>query len=132
MTKLEAKRNNFENALNRLREATAEFGKSNFNDLMRDGVIQRFEFTYELAWKTVKEYLEHIGIVDIHSPKAIFKEAYSQKLIVNEEAWLSMLSDRNLTSHVYKEEMAEEIVQRITGQYMKELEKLLSRLKTAT
>lgn len=51
---------------------------------------------------------------------------------LTEEAWLSMLSDRNLTSHVYKEEMAEEIVQRITGQYMKELEKLLSRLKTAT
>lgn len=128
MSKLETKLINFGNALQRLQEAAVEFSNSNANDLMRDGVIQRFEFTYELAWKTTKEYLQHIGIVHINSPKAIIKEAYAQKIIVNEQNWLLMLSDRNLTSHVYKEEMAKEIVERILGQYIEEFEKLLTKL----
>src|SRR5690554_2428310 len=129
MSKLEIKLNNFGNALRRLSDAASEYSMSNANDLMRDGVIQRFEFTYELAWKTTKEYLQSIGIVDINSPKAIIKEAYGQKLIVNEQNWLLMLSDRNLTSHVYNEEMAKEIVGRITSDYIDEFEKLLINLQ---
>src|SRR5512136_2991361 len=109
MSKLETKLTNFNNALNRLKQAIEEFNKDTSSDVIRDGVIQRFEFTYELAWKTTKEYLEDIGIVDRNSPKTVIKEAYAQRLIVNEENWLLMLSDRNMTSHVYKEEMAEEI-----------------------
>ena len=94
-------------------EAVEEFERNNVSDVIRDGVIQRFEFTYELAWKTAKEYLEDIGIVDKTSPKAVIKEAFAQKLIIDEKSWLLMLNDRNLTSHVYKEEMAEEIAERI-------------------
>lgn len=129
MSKLETKLINFKNALDRLREAVVEFKREDASDVVRDGLIQRFEFTYELSWKTTKEYLEDIGIVDKNSPKAVIKEAYVQKLIVNEKNWLLMLNDRNMTSHVYREEMAEEIAERITTYYVKEFELLLERLQ---
>ena len=128
MSKLENKITNFNNVLQRLMEAANEYGKKDASDVIRDGLIQRFEFTYELAWKTTKEYLEDTGIVDKNSPKAVIKEAYAQKLIENEESWLLMLSDRNMTSHVYKEEMANEIAGRIAGSYIKEFEALLQKL----
>lgn len=132
MSKLETKRVNFKNAVNRLREAVTEFKQEGASDVVRDGLIQRFEFTYELSWKTTKAYLEDIGIVDKNSPKAVIKEAYAQKVIINEENWLLMLTDRNMTSHVYREEMAEEIAEeiaeRITTCYLKEFEMLLEKL----
>lgn len=129
MRKLEAKLNNYKNALERLKEAALEFKCEGSSDVIRDGLIQRFEFTYELSWKTIKEYLEEIGIVDKNSPKAVIKEAYTQKLIVNEENWLLMLNDRNMTSHVYEEKMAEEIAQRISNHYIMEFELLLEKFK---
>ncbi len=129
MSKLETKLNNFTNALQRLKEAAIELEKDDASDVVRDGLIQRFEFTYELAWKTTKQYLEEVGIVDNNSPKAVIKAAYAQNLIFNEQNWLLMLNDRNLTSHVYKEEIAEEIAERITDYYINEFEKLLSKLQ---
>lgn len=128
MGKLKAKLNNFRSALQRLKEAVYELEKSITNDIVRDGVIQRFEFTYELAWKTTKEYLEDLGIVDTNSPKAVIKEAFAQKLILNEDIWLLMLRDRNMTSHVYKEEMAQEIADRIRKSYVKEFEDLFNQM----
>ena len=128
MSKLAVKLSNFKNALQRLKEAAIELEQINASDVVRDGLIQRFEFTYELAWKTTKEYLEDIGIVDKLSPKAVIKEAYAQKIIVNEQNWLLMLQDRNMTSHVYKEEMAQEIAERIIGCYINELELLLKKI----
>ena len=71
MAKFETKLINFNNALQRLKEAAVELEKIDASDVVRDGVIQRFEFTYELAWKTTKEYLEGLGIVDRNSPKAV-------------------------------------------------------------
>ncbi len=97
--------------------------------MVRDGLIQRFEFTYELSWKTTKEYLAEQGIVDINAPKSVIKEAFAHKLITNEQHWLLMLNDRNMTSHVYKEEMAEEIAERIVSCYVQEFELLLEELQ---
>lgn len=128
MSKLETKLSNFRNALQRLKEAATELQQRSASDVVRDGVIQRFEFTYELAWKSTKAYLEDIGIVDKLSPKAVIKEAYAQKIILNEQNWLLMLQDRNMTSHVYKEEMAQEIAERIIVHYINEFELLLQKL----
>lgn len=83
MSKLETKISNFDNALQRLKDADLEFNKQGVSDVIRDGFFQRFEFTYELAWKTTKVFLEDSGIFDINSPKAVIKEAYAQKLISN-------------------------------------------------
>ncbi len=128
-SKFVAKLSNFRNALQRLKEAVNEFNQPDASEVIRDGVIQRFEFTYELAWKTTKVYLEDIGIVEINSPKAVIKEAYAQKLLGEEKNWLLMLNDRNMTSHMYKEEMAEEIAERISNIYIKEFELLLQKLQ---
>lgn len=128
-SKFETKLANFKNAQERLLEAVKEFKQPDASDVVRDGVIQRFEFTYELAWKTIKVYLEDVGIVDVNSPKAVIKEAYTQKLLTDEKNWLLMLNDRNLTSHMYKEEMAKEIAERISSYYIKEFELLLQKLQ---
>ncbi|KAB3535522.1 nucleotidyltransferase [Alkaliphilus pronyensis] len=128
MGKFKTKRVNYKKALDRLKEAAEEFNNTT-SDVVRDGLIQRFEFTYELSWKTAKEYLEDVGITDKNSPKAVIKEIYAQKLIDNEENWLLMLNDRNMTSHVYKEEMAEEIAERIVRKYIQEFELLLEKLQ---
>lgn len=64
-------------------------------------------------------FLEDTGIVDINSPKAMLKDVYAQKLIGDEKNWLLMLNDRNMTSHIYKEEIAVEIAERISGCYIK-------------
>ncbi|GAA0367933.1 nucleotidyltransferase substrate binding protein [Bacillus horti] len=128
MSKFEVKLTNFYKALQRLREAVKEFQQAGATDVVRDGLIQRFEFTYELSWKTTKEYLESIGLVDRNSPKAVIKEAYAQKLIEDEDQWILMLHDRNMTSHVYNEELAEEIASRIANIYVNEFQQLLDKI----
>lgn len=80
--------------------------------LALDGTIQRFEFTFELAWKTLKAFLEDQGII-CRSPKACFKEAFKMGWIEDEESWISLLQARNMTSHVYSEGMAVEIYESI-------------------
>lgn len=129
MNKLENKIDNFKNAVNRLLEAAEELKKDETNSVVRDGMIQRFEFTYELSWKTTKEYLEHIGIAGKTSPRSVIKEAYAQNLIEDEKSWLIMINDRNLTSHVYSERMAQEICSRIIEMYIKQFCILLNSLE---
>lgn len=127
MAKQNTRLMNFNRALNRLKEAALEFRQSD-SDVVRDGLIQRFELTYELAWKSTKEVLEEIGIIDKNSPKAVIKEAYAQKMIANENNWLLMLKDRNTTSHIYKEALAKEIADRIADYYIQEFDSLLAAL----
>jgi len=70
-----------------------------------------------------------LGITDINSPKAVFKEAFAQNIIDNEDVWLTIIKDRNMTSHVYKEETADEIALRIVSEYIDAFQKLLNNLK---
>ncbi|MBE9541250.1 MAG: nucleotidyltransferase substrate binding protein [Proteobacteria bacterium] len=84
--------------------------------LALDGTIQRFEFTFELGWKTLKTFLEDQGIV-CYSPKNCLKEAFKMEWIDNEDDWLSLLKARNMTSHVYSEEMATEIYKTIKNNH---------------
>ena len=130
MNKFQIKLNNYKNALSRLHEAIEE-EKASKSLAVRDGAIQRFEFTSELAWKTVREYLLSEGVTDINSPKKVMREAYNNDLIENTEGWLRILDDRNLTSHVYDDEDAADIYNRIMNEHIKlfdELEKVLDRL----
>lgn len=78
------------------------------NDLVRDAVIQRFEVTYELAWKTVKLYLEIIG-VETRNPKETIREALQQGLIEDGNGWSLLHQMRNLTRHTYDEHLAEDV-----------------------
>ena len=77
-----------------------------------DAMIQRFEFSFELMWKSAKACLELQGI-EASSPREVLQKSYGLKWIDNEALWLMMLNDRNLTSHTYHEAIANEIMGRI-------------------
>jgi nucleotidyltransferase substrate binding protein (TIGR01987 family) len=103
-------------ALKRLREAAAQPE----SDLVRDAVIQRFEFTFELVWKSLKLYLERQGL-DCGGPRSTIKKAFAEGLIKSPgeaDIWLHALEDRNLTSHAYDEALAIRIYQHVVNEYV--------------
>ena len=130
MSKFETKFNNFKNALQKLKDGISDYDKAKI-ETIRDGVIQRFEFTTELAWKSVREYLLTEGIIDINTPKTVMKEAFSAGIISNEQGWLQILNDRNATSHIYDEEEAVEIFDRIITQHINLFNELFVKLENA-
>ncbi|MDC3424709.1 nucleotidyltransferase substrate binding protein [Aquibacillus sp. 3ASR75-11] len=115
---------NLGKALNRLEEAVEGPVE---NQLMIDGVIQRFEFTIEQFWKTLKRILKSEGI-QTSTPKESLQQAYKVGWINDEKMWLSMLKDRNLTSNTYDENVANEIYQRIKL-YIPEMRRTYSIIK---
>ncbi|MBU5484090.1 nucleotidyltransferase substrate binding protein [Clostridium sp. MSJ-11] len=121
-----SKLHNFIKALDRLKEGLLQYNDE--NELLRDGLIQRFEFTFELAWKTLKELFEDEGLMGLNSPKSVLKEAFSAGIIENEKLWLDMLVDRNSTSHMYSESNAIEICKNIKEEYTKALEDLKDKI----
>ncbi len=126
MSDINNKLTNYKRALARLKEGIVKLDDD--NDLLRDGLIQRFEFTFELAWKTLKAIFEDEGLRGLNSPKSVLREAFAAELIVDEEMWLEMLSDRNSTAHVYNEKLAIEICNNITEKYVMVLERLDDRI----
>ncbi len=122
MKKLHDKYDNFTKALKRLNEANTAYKGHSENDIYQDALIKRFEFTFELAWKTLREFMSEQGYVaNIPSPKGVLSLAYSESFIQDEDIWLNMLEDRNLTSHDYGRELSFAIADRISNQYCKEL-----------
>ena len=117
-----------ENAVSRLDEAIKDSKKIELSTL-KDGVIQRFEFALELSWKILKTYLVNEGIDCVNTPKSVVREAYKAGIIKSGEIWIEMIDDRNLTSHIYSQSMADDIYLRITKKYFKELELLFYYLK---
>ena len=97
------------------------------NQLDRDGVIQRFEFSFELLWKTLKLFLSNEGI-RTKSPKEALKETFRYGLIKDEGLFLDMLEDRNQTSHIYSEDISKEIFNRIKKKYLNAFKTLLKEL----
>ncbi|AHF08044.1 nucleotidyltransferase substrate binding protein [Desulfitobacterium metallireducens] len=120
--------NNFQNALARLNEGIAKYDES--DELAGDGLIQRFEFTFELAWKTLKIVFEDEGLTGLNSPKTVLREAFAADLIQDEELWLAMLSDRNSTVHIYSQQLAKDICHNIQEKYIFALTELLKRINT--
>jgi len=115
---------NFERALRLLREAMAE-GPEALNQLEKEGVIQRFEYCFELAWKTVKDYMEASGIVfDVVMPRQVIKEAFAAKVLNDGATWIAMLDHRNLLSHTYDPVVIEQAVAAIHQRYLPQLEQL--------
>lgn len=117
----------FINAVNRLEEALEEC-ESNQTQLLRDGVIHRFEFCTELAWKTAREYLLDQGYIDINSPKSVMKLAYADGLIDDELSWIALLNSRNQTAHIYDENTACVIFENIRDKYLSLFQKLINKL----
>ena len=100
----------------RLLDDALENDIEDFNDLESMGVIQAFEMSFELAWKTLKDFLEYQGY-DVKSPRGTIREAFKQGYLPSAETWLQCLEDRNATSHAYDEEMAVQVLEVIRDDY---------------
>lgn len=96
-------------------------------ELERAGIIQFFEITFELAWKVLKDYLESEGYM-VKSPRETVKQAFQIGLIDNGHIWIDALSNRNLTTHTYDEELATKMTSEILNAYLPELDKLYNKL----
>ena len=119
---------NFSRAFGRLQHALQEGAKA-LNELEQEGVIQRFEYTFELAWNTLKDYLEYDGVVlTSATPRAVLRKAYQAKLISDGERWIDMLTDRNRMSHMYDSDTFEAIIKEIEERYVERFHELHSRL----
>ena len=119
---------NFSRAFSLLREAL-EDGLESLSELEREGVIQRFEYTFELAWNTLKDRLEYDGVVFATvTPRNVIRQAYQARLIEDGETWIDMLTDRNLMSHTYDSERFEQVIRNIICRYLRILEKMYTRL----
>lgn len=96
-------------------------------ELERAGIIQFFEMTFELAWKVLKDYLESEGYM-VKSPRETVKQAFQIGLIDNGHVWIDALSNRNLTTHTYDEELAQKMTKEILMAYLPELESMHDKL----
>ncbi len=127
MDKFSDKLSKLKNALDRLNESVVEYSQTKSLSV-RDGAIQRFEFCTELAWKTLREKLLTEGIVEVNSPKSVMREAYSIGLITDEIKWVDLISDRNLTSHIYSDDTANTVYKNIENVYCKLFSDLVEKL----
>ncbi len=114
---------NFKRAFARLADAAAQAKQRKLSELEEQGLIQAFEFTHELAWNTLKDFLEARGtVVRIYGSRDATREAFAAELIVNGEAWMNMIEHRNETSHTYNQNIAAAIVAAILTRYVTEFE----------
>jgi nucleotidyltransferase substrate binding protein (TIGR01987 family) len=109
--------NNYSKALQTLRRAVELAGQRDLSELEEQGLIQGFEFTHELAWNVLKDYLEEQGIIGIIGSKNATREAFRNGLISDGESWMDMIKARNLTSHTYNTDIAEGIAQDILTRF---------------
>ena len=87
--------------------------------LEQEGVVQRFEYTLELAWKTAKDFLEAAGaVISPVTPRQVFKDAFAAKILVDGHVWIAMLDHRNLLSHTYDPAVFAQAVEAITTRYL--------------
>ncbi|MBN2894183.1 MAG: nucleotidyltransferase substrate binding protein [Bacteroidales bacterium] len=117
---------NYEKAFFQLKKGVDSFDY--LEDIGKEGLIQRFEYTLELAWKTLKDYLASKEVI-AKFPKDVIKYAFQAELVDNGELWLQMLSDRNLMAHTYDESNFLNALDKIVSLYFFEMQKLYNVLK---
>lgn len=118
---------NYNKAFEQLQEAVNLSKIRELSNLEKQGLIQCFEYTHELAWKTLKDFLESHGAVDLFGSKDAIRQAFKLGILSNGEVWMNMIKSRNQTSHIYDEKTAEEIMTLIVDSYFSEFAFLLSK-----
>ncbi|MBT8420821.1 MAG: nucleotidyltransferase substrate binding protein [Gammaproteobacteria bacterium] len=116
--------NNYQKALQTLVEAVELARTRDLSRLEEQGVIKSFEFTHELAWNVLKDYLEHKGLTGIIGSRDATRLAFRNNLIEDGEAWMEMIEDRNKTVHTYDMDVAEEVVTDILDRFFPAFEAL--------
>ena len=109
---------NYGRALLRLQDAAALNAQRELSPLEKQGVIQAFEFTHELAWNVLKDFLQDQGDQDIKGSKDATRAAFKVQLIADGEHWMEMIQSRNLSTHTYDEATVEQLVRAIFGNYL--------------
>lgn len=99
------------------------------DDIIKEGVIQRFEYTHELAWNVIKDFLENAGNTNIFGSRDATREAFAAGLIKNGDVWMDMIKSRNKTSHTYNEETADEIFLKIVNEYTPEFKQFQHKME---
>jgi nucleotidyltransferase substrate binding protein (TIGR01987 family) len=114
----------FNNFCKALKQLTKFIEKGELSDLEQQGLIQSFEYNYELAWNTIKDFYENQGETGIQGSRDAIRMAFQRELIENGDIWMKMIKSRALTSHTYNEDTAQEIAEDIFDYYYNEFLKL--------
>jgi nucleotidyltransferase substrate binding protein (TIGR01987 family) len=117
---------NFSKAFNQLERFIRV---ENLNEMEEQGLIKAFEYTFELSWKTLQDFLKEKGYIGILGPKPVIEQSFQDGYISDGNAWMRMHKSRNLASHTYDEETAEEIIDNIHREYFFLLENLKNLLQ---
>lgn len=120
---------NYKKAFSQLKEAMELMDVRELSKLEKQGTIQAFEYTHELAWKMLKDFLEYKGNTDIYGSKDAVRNSFKLGIIENGDYWMQMIKSRNLTSHTYDESTADEIIFLIKDMYFEEFEKLIEKME---
>ncbi|MCF8303341.1 MAG: nucleotidyltransferase substrate binding protein [Bacteroidales bacterium] len=140
----EQRLSNFKKALHKLEKAveiihrnqqgySAGEDEESIEEVIREGLIQRFEYTHELAWNVMKDYAEYQGNYHIKGSRDATRLAFKMGLIADGEIWMDMLKSRNETSHTYNEEIAKEIYDKVIEKYLplfEEFDLVMEKLKS--
>jgi len=121
--------NNFVKAFAQLEEAVKLSRQRELSKLEQQGLIQAFEYTHELAWRTMRDFLRERGVQNLYGSKDATREAFKAGLIDNGEVWMEMFQSRNLTSHTYNEETAAIIFSAIVDNYFAEFAAFRERME---
>ena len=114
---------NLQSAYQRLQHAVQAHQETPGNDLIQMAMIKAFEMTFELSWKSMKDYLSYNGI-HLKLPREVIKQAFANDIITDGQLWIDMLQDRNLMAHTYDEARARQAVEHICQHYLARLEQL--------
>lgn len=120
----------FGQAFEQLKKAVRLAKQRKLTELEEQGMIQAFEYTHELAWNTLKDFLENQGLSNLYGSIDSTREAFKRGLIENGEVWMDMVKNRNLSSHTYNSDIAQKIGEAILEHYYTEFKQLLERLKS--
>jgi len=120
---------NYKKAFTVLEKAVKLANTRELTDLEKQGLIQGFEFTFELAWNVMKDYLEEQGIIDIVGSKAAVRNAYKNGIIDDGQIWMDMIESRNISSHSYDEETANQILMQIVNSYFLHFQEFLNKME---
>lgn len=120
---------NYKKALGQLNKAVDYSESNGLNDLEKQGIIQAFEFTHELAWNVIKDFFYYQGNMEIRGSRDAVREAFKTGLIKSGDVWMEMIVSRNKTSHTYDEHTADEIVSNITDVYITSFNELYDKFE---
>jgi len=122
--------NSYKNALATLERSVDVAQSRSLSELEEQGLIQGFEFTFELSWKLLKDYLESKGFKDFHGSKDTFKLAFQEGLIGDGELWMEMIESRNRSSHTYDMKIARQINSAVVSKYFSKFKELLEKMNS--